>query len=70
MKKPSAKLVKEYFEALENLEDDHWNNIQLLEKTMQRETGIKDLEFVWVDGSIVGIGTPMRKKKMPLIHRS
>jgi hypothetical protein len=70
MKKPSAKLVKEYFKALENLEDDHWNNIQLLEKTMQRETGIKDLEFVWVDGSIVGIGTPMRKKKIPLIHRS
>jgi hypothetical protein len=69
MKKPSAKLVKEYFKALENLEDDHWNNIQLLEKTMQRETGIKDLEFVWVDGSIVGIGTPMRKKKIPLIHR-
>lgn len=62
--------AKKYFQILEMAEDEFSAYVQAIEYVMQKETGIKDLEFVWVDGSIVGIGTPMRKKKIPLIHRS
>jgi hypothetical protein len=64
------KKVKKYFKALDAVEDRMRVDVMTLEADMQMETGIKDLEFVWVDGCIVGIGTPMRKKKLPLIHRS
>lgn len=40
---------------------------QQLEKEMARATGIKDIEFIWVDGDMVGIGNASRT--MPLIHR-
>ena len=61
--------LDKYFNELEAMEENHWSNVLELEKKMQKETGVKDLEFVWVEGCIVGIGTPMRKKKIPLIHR-
>jgi hypothetical protein len=62
--------AKKYFQILEMAEDEFSAYVQAIEYVMQKETGVKDLEFVWVDGSIVGIGTPTRKKKIPLIHRS
>ena len=68
--KINQKLIKEYFKELDDIDNKHWDSIKQLEKTMQRETGIKDLEFFWDDGCIVGIGTPARKKKIPLIRRS
>lgn len=68
--KINSKSMKKYFQILEMAEDEFSAYVQAIEYVMQKETGIKDLEFVWVDGSIVGIGTPMRKKKIPLIHRS
>jgi len=65
----SKKLVREYFQELDVIENECFDRVRALEKFMQRETGIKDLEFVYSDGCIVGIGTPTRKKKIPLIHR-
>jgi hypothetical protein len=65
----SKKLVKEYLGKLDVIENECFDRVRALEKFMQNETGIKDLEFVYVDGCIVGIGTPMRKKKLKLIHR-
>ena len=69
MRKPSKKQVKEYFECLDEIENIHFGLVSELEKKMQTETGIKDLECVYVDGCIVGIGTPTREKKLKLIHR-
>ena len=65
----SKKLVKEYFNELDVIENECFDRVRALEKFMQNETGIKDLEFVWVGGCIVGIGTPTREKKLKLIHR-
>lgn len=67
--KITAKQAKEYFERLDEIDNEHWKSIQNLEKTMQGETGIKDLEFVWGEFGCSGIGTPTRRKKIPLIHR-
>jgi hypothetical protein len=60
---------KKYFKELDAIEERMTVDVITLEANMQRETRIKDLEFVWVDGSIVGIGTPKREKKLKLIHR-
>jgi hypothetical protein len=67
--KPTRRSLDKYFNELEAIEENRWSLVIDLEKKMQKETGIKDLEFVWVEGCIVGIGTPMRAKKLPLIHR-
>ena len=68
-KKLTRKSLDEYFKMLDEIDSIHWKLIQMLEKTMQRDTGIKDLEFVWGEFGLSGIGTPTRKKKIPLIHR-
>ena len=69
IKKPTRKKLDKYFKMLDEIDNIHFSLVDELEKKMQKETEIKDLEFVWVEGCIVGIGTPMREKKLPLIHR-
>ena len=67
MKKPTKKQIKEYFGRLDEIESEMWSRVLSLESLMQKETGIKNIEFFWNDGSVVGIGTSDRKMK--LIHR-
>ena len=67
--KLTRKSVDRYFQILDIAENEFSAYIQAIEHVMQKETGVRDLEFVWVDGCIVGIGTPTRKKKIKLIHR-
>jgi biotin synthase-like enzyme len=69
LKKLKQKLVKEYFQELDAIENECFDRVRALERFMQNETGIKDLEFFYSDGCIVGIGTPTREKKLKLIHR-
>lgn len=70
MKTVKPSVASKFFMWLDIIDEGHFVGIKNLEQDLKRETGIKDIEFVWVDGAVVGIGTPMRKKKMPLIHRS
>jgi len=65
----TRKKLDKYFKELEAIEENRWSLVLELEKKMQKETGVKDLEFVWGEFGLSGIGTPMRKKKIPLIHR-
>lgn len=67
--KITRKRVDKYFKMIDEIENIYFDLVALLEKQMAKEIGTKDLEFVWVDGCIVGIGTPTRKKKIKLIHR-
>ena len=59
--------LKKYWKELTELEKDFESKITVLEKKMQKETGIKDLEFFWGCNGIVGIGNASRT--MSLIHR-
>jgi hypothetical protein len=68
-KKLTRRSLDKYFQILDIADDEYSAYVQAIENVMQKETGVRDLEFVWVEGCIVGIGTPMRKKKIPLIHR-
>lgn len=65
--KDYRKKVKKYWKPVEMFEDLFFNNIQRLERDMAKETGIKDIEFFFCDGSIVGIGNV--SKTLELIHR-
>lgn len=65
MKKLSNKkveLLKCYWKMMENQELVFYKKISDIEKLMcqDKDLGIKDLEFIWVDGSIVGIGNYSR----------
>jgi len=64
MKKLSKKRVKEYFKALDSLENDFYDAVNNLETTMKRETGIEGIEFFWVGGEVVGIGNSSRTMKL------
>lgn len=58
-----------YFAELDIIETDFYNMVAKLEEKMQKELHNKDIEFFWVDGQIVGIGTPNCPKDMKLLHR-
>ena len=45
----------------------YFQNILLIERQLKLKTKIKDIEFVWVDGCIVGIGN--QSKTMKLMQR-
>jgi hypothetical protein len=69
MKRLTRKSLDRYFQILDIADSEFSAYVQAIEYVMQKETGIRDLEFVWNDGCVVGIGTPARKKKIKLIHR-
>lgn len=59
--------LKPYWKKLQELVDIHRGLVFTLEKKMEKETGIKGIEFFWSDlGEYVGIGNADRT--MPLIH--
>ena len=65
--KEEIKKLKRYWKQLKLLEDDFYFGIQLLEKNMQRNLKIKDLEFIiGCDGSYCGIGNT--SKTIKLLH--
>ena len=61
------KIPHKYWRRLQKIEDEFYKKLHNLEKQIQQETGIEDMEFFWVDNSIVGIGNMSRTVK--LIHR-
>ena len=61
--------IREYEKELSKLETVFYKQVAQLEINMQKVTGIEDIEFFKVDGDYVGAGTPMKPKKMKLIHR-
>jgi len=67
IKRPDKRRLKKYWDKLELLESIFYHGVELIEKDMQKETNIKDIEFFWADNEIVGIGTGART--VELIHR-
>lgn len=68
-KKPTItkKQVKKYFKLLKEVEDNFHKQIVIIDSIMANETGIEDIEFIFVDGAVAGIGNASRT--MPLINR-
>ena len=64
--KATIKKLKPYWSKLERLEYEFLKNVDNLEKDMQKEIGINDLEFFCNDGGYSGIGNDSRTIK--LIH--
>lgn len=65
--KDYRKKVKKYWKRVTAAEDIFWGRLTLIEQDMAKDTGIKDIEFIWGDGSIIGIGNVT--KTMELINR-
>ena len=59
--------VKKYWKELEDIEDKFYAHVEALKNTMKKDLGIKDVEFFWSGGDIVGIGSA--SKSLELIHR-
>lgn len=68
--RPDKKIIKPFVEEVIELRNRHFKEIAEIEKRMQKKIGDKDIEFFWVDGEIVGVGTPSCPKKMKLLHIS
>lgn len=58
------KNIKKYFKYYDDISDQYWENVNDLEKLMQKETGIEDIEFFFVDGEFAGIGNRSRTIKL------
>ncbi len=65
--KDYRKKVKKYWKMLEHIETQFIAQVSILEQQMAKEIGIKDIEFFFVDGEIVGIGS--ESKSLELIYR-
>ncbi len=59
--------LKPYLKTYQKAEEAFWKKIQAIERDMEKELGIKDIEFFHADGSLAGIGNGSRT--MELIHR-
>jgi len=67
MKKISKKIFNKYMDLADKARFRYFQNILLIERQLKLKTKIKDIEFVWVDGCIVGIGN--QSKTMKLMQR-
>jgi len=67
MKKISKKIFNKYMDLADKARFRYFQKILLIEKQLKLKTKIKDIEFVWVDGCIVGIGN--QSKTMKLMQR-
>ncbi len=56
--------LKPYWKKLQLLEDKFYGKVEILEKEMQKDIGIKDLEFFCCEGDFVGIGNYSRTIKL------
>lgn len=64
--KKLIKKLKPYWRELLEIERQHHNTVYRLEKRMEKEIGIKGIEFFQCDNEYIGIGNVVRT--MPLIH--
>lgn len=63
-------ILKAYIKLFGRIETKYYKEIHKLEKMMEHETGIKNIEFVFCDGEVNGIGTPSEPERMELILRN
>lgn len=56
--------LKPFWSKLERLEFNFFRKVEKLEKEMQKEIGIDDLEFYCNDGAYCGIGNASRTIKL------
>lgn len=68
--KPNKKIIKPFVKEFFELQYDFFKGVADIEKRMQQKVGDKDIEFFWVDGEMVAVGTPLCPKKMKLLHVS
>lgn len=62
--KKQIKIMKEYWQQLQEMESEFLGEIGVLEEQLAHNTGIKDIEFFSCDGSYVGIGNAERTMKL------
>lgn len=60
------KLLLDYMRMWKVVEGEYWEIVMRLQETMARETGIPDIEFIFVDGEFAGVGNASRT--MPLVQ--
>ena len=65
--KISRKVFEKYMGLMELAWGEYYAKTLAIERDLRDESGIKDIEFVWVDGCIVGIGN--QSKTMKLMQR-
>ena len=58
--------LKKYWKAAMILQEKFYEELSKLEKMMEKDTKIKEIEFFIIEGEIVGIGNAQRT--MRLIH--
>lgn len=68
--KPDTKIIMPFVKDMIKSQSKYFKEISEIEKRMQKKVGDKDIEFFWVDGEIVGVGTPSCPEKMKLLHIS
>ena len=62
--KPTLKqriIIKEYWGLFCEAHDFFYGDIARLEKSMEKETGIKGIEFIRIDGDFIGVGSADRE---------
>lgn len=59
--------VNKYFELLDIIDGIYMDMVDSLEIKMAATTKVPDIEFIWNDGIIIGIGN--MERTMKLIHR-
>jgi len=64
----TIKQLKFFWKKYLEIECKFYANIHELEKRMEKETGIKGIEFFYCDNECAGIGN--MERTMPLIHRN
>jgi len=67
--KKLLRILKEYTKLFSRVEGKYYKEIDRLEKMMEKETGIKNIEFFFCDNEMAGIGIPTCPEKMDLIDR-
>ena len=62
--KKQLKIIKSYWKKMQKSELKFHKKIFKLEKEMEKETKIKDIEFFSCDGEYVGVGNADRSMKL------
>ena len=58
--KELIKKLKPYWTEVQLILDEFYGQLNILEKKMEKETGIDGIEFFFMDNEIVGIGNAER----------
>lgn len=64
VKQPSTKKLEEYMELYDEIHGIYFDLVGRLEAKMAKETGIPDIEFIYCDGCVCGIGNASRTMKL------